>query len=303
MGEYADDAFDRGMTEWEYHEDNGCDDTCLEPGGCPHAFGGPFTPRRSFTKEEKMRYAHDKAYEEDIRTFYENPLPQESHDQAGVGRWGAGPLAPKNETGETPKMSNTKTSRKPFPTPKFRLSFPNLFQARAAVQGQEPKFSLVMIFEKGTDLAVLKQEVLAAAAEKWGADQSKWPKNITWPFRKGSEKAELGYPTDSIFASASSKMKPGVVDENVQPVMDPNAIYGGCYARATVTTYAWEYMGKAGVSFGLRNVQKWGDGEPFAGKSKPEDDFDAIPNPGGAAAGKPNTAVSAQAAGGPDLGI
>jgi hypothetical protein len=201
-------------------------------------------------------------------------------------------------------MANNKSNRKPVKTPEFRGSFPNLHKARAAVAGPEAKFSIVMIFEKGTDLAVLKQEVLAAASEKWGADQAKWPKNITWPFRKGAEKAELGYPADSIFASASSKMKPGVVDANVQPITEETEVYGGAYFRATVTTYAWEYMGKTGVSFGLRNVQKTRDGEPFAGKSKPEDDFDAIPTPGGAGTSQvTKAAVPAQAAGGPDLGI
>jgi len=35
-------------------------------------------------------------------------------------------------------------------------------------------------------------------------------------------------------------------------------------------------MGKHGVSFGLQNLQKMNDGEPFSGKTKAEDDFESI---------------------------
>ena len=46
-------------------------------------------------------------------------------------------------------------------TPEFRVSFPEVFQARAMEAGQEPKYSITMLFPKGCDLSALKK----AAAE------------------------------------------------------------------------------------------------------------------------------------------
>ena len=180
-------------------------------------------------------------------------------------------------------MTNEKKAK--LITPTFRVSFPAVFTPRKANEGDPnavAKYSVQMIFPKqGTDLTELKNAVRAAVVEKWGADKTKWPKKLVLPFRDGSEKDYDGYGPDTIFISASSKMKPGLVDENVQPIIEPSEFYGGCYARATVNAFAWEFMGKAGVSFGLRNIQKVKDGEPFGGGSRAENDFDAIATPGG----------------------
>lgn len=183
----------------------------------------------------------------------------------------------------------------------FRVSFPAVFAPKKANKNDtddKAKYSIQMLFKKTDDLSAMKAAARAAATEKWGP-QDKWPKpkdGLQLPFRDGSEKDFDGYGPDIIFVSASSKQKPGLVDENVQPIITADEFYGGCYARATVNAFAWEYMGKAGVSFGLRNIQKVKDGEPFGGKSKPENDFDAIPVEGGAAG-------ASAPAGEADLGI
>ena len=183
----------------------------------------------------------------------------------------------------------------------FRVSFPAVFAPKKANPNDtddKAKYSLHMLYPVTDPLTALRAACRIAATEKWGP-QDKWPKNLQLPFRKGEEKDYDGYGKGIIFVSASSKQKPGLVDENVQPIITADEFYGGCYARATVNAFAWEYMGKAGISFGLRNIQKVKDGEPFGGKSKPENDFDSIPMAeGGAAAG-----ASAGAAGEPDLGI
>lgn len=187
----------------------------------------------------------------------------------------------------------------------FRVSFPAVFAPRKAnPQDTEDKakYSIQMLFTKTDDLTAMRAACRAAATEKWGP-QDKWPKpkgGLQLPFRDGTEKDFDGYGPGVIFVNASSKQKPGLVDENVQPIITADEFYGGCYARATVNAFAWEYMGKAGVSFGLRNIQKVKDGEPFGGRSKPENDFDAIPVVGGDAAG---AAASSDGAVDNELGI
>lgn len=177
-------------------------------------------------------------------------------------------------------------------TPEFRASFADVFVPRAPEEGKEPVYAVTMLFAKDADLSALKAAAKAAAIEKWGADQNKWPKNLKLPFRDQGEKDYDGYEAGCIFVRASSKQKPGLVDANVQPIIDPSEFYSGCYARATVNAFAWggaaHQKGQNGVSFGLQNIQKIHDGEAFGGRSKPTDDFAPV---GGGVAGGPAPAA------------
>lgn len=167
-------------------------------------------------------------------------------------------------------------------TPVFRVSFPNVFEA-SSYNGGEAKFGLTMCFDNATDRGEMERILKEAAHEKWGA---KLPAGLRNAFRKGEEKGELqGYGPGITFAAATSKQKPGVVDANVQPILDRSEFYAGCYARATVTAYAYDKNGNKGVAFGLHNVQKVKDGERFDGRSNAEDDFDAVDVVGQAAEG------------------
>lgn len=179
-------------------------------------------------------------------------------------------------------------------TPKFRVSFPCVFEAKSAFDGQPKRYSLTMLFDKAA-LAkdpeqkklfdAMIQAVKDAAREKWG---DKIPANLRNPFRNGKEKEQFqGYGEGVVFVVTTSQTRPGLVNNQLQPIIEAEEFYAGCYARATVNAYAYEKMGNAGVSFGLHNIQKLGDGEPFSGRTKPEQDFDAIDQEI-AAAGKDN---------------
>jgi len=163
-------------------------------------------------------------------------------------------------------------------TPLFRVGFPRVFKARAVNEGGEEKFSIECLFASDADLKPLKQAAAAAAREKWGDNI---PKNLRSPFKDSGEKSDLdGFEEGCVHISPKSKYKPGLVDANMEPIIVDTEFYGGCYARASVNAYAYTHpQGGPGVSFGLLNVQKIDDGEPFSSRSNPEDDFDAIPQP------------------------
>ena len=58
-----------------------------------------------------------------------------------------------------------------------------------------------------------------------------------------------------------------------QDILDQSEVYSGCYCRFSVDFYP--FNGKQnGVAAGLNNIQKVCDGEPLAGGSRAEDDFD-----------------------------
>jgi len=162
-------------------------------------------------------------------------------------------------------------------TSKFRVSFPYVFRPAKPMQaGAEPKYSIVMLFPKGADLSALRKAAVEAATEKWGADQNKWPKNMRNPFRNQGEKQFEGYEEGAFFITATSKQRPGLVDQKLNDIIEDRDFYPGCYARASVKAFAYSQAGNHGVSFGLQNVQKLAEGDPLGGRTKPTDDFEAV---------------------------
>ena len=162
-------------------------------------------------------------------------------------------------------------------TPKFRLSFPELFEPKA-FEDQAAKYSIQMLFGKKTDLAPLKNVVKLAVKEKWGDNP---PKGIVYPFKDGNEKDLEGYE-DTIVVGAASKFKPQVVDQKIEAILTADDIYAGCFARAAINAYAWEYKNakgqvmKRGVSFNLESVQKLAEGERFVKRADASELFDEV---------------------------
>lgn len=166
-------------------------------------------------------------------------------------------------------------------TPTFRVAFPNIFE----VSKMSGKFGLTMLFnmeaiKSNPDQVILfkgmKELVKDAQIDKWKSVDDV-PDHYESPFKDGADKSDYqGYGEGVIFINATSKYQPGLVDQKKQDIIDPSKFYGGCHARATINAYAWGYMGKAGVSFGIQNIQLVKDDEPFGGRSTPEKDFDAL---------------------------
>ncbi len=177
-------------------------------------------------------------------------------------------------------MAKMDIAKKKCVTPQFRLSFPALAKPKA-FQDQEPKYSLVMLFDADDAEALkpLKRAAFNAATEKWGEDKTKWPKRLRWPFRDGNEKPETQGYEGKTFVSATSKAsaQPGMVDQKLQAILDvEKQLYSGCWARAEVIAYAYDVAGNRGISFSLQNVQKLKDDTPFSGRKRAEDVFDSV---------------------------
>lgn len=163
-------------------------------------------------------------------------------------------------------------------TPKFRVSYPNIFKPQMNKLSGKEEYSVTALFPKNADLTELKKAVQAVLEEEFGADKAKWPKTMRTPFRDQAERAKegvlpAGHEEGAIFINLKSKQRPGVVDENVQDILDPSQFYAGCWARASVRPYYYDQAGNKGVAFGLQNIQKIADGDPLSGRAKPENDF------------------------------
>lgn len=156
-------------------------------------------------------------------------------------------------------------------TPKFRVSFPNVFEP-TSFNGSKPNYNIQMIFDEDADLSEMEALVQKKAKEKFPKGK---PKKFKNPLRDGDEK-DMEMYKGKIFAGAKSLYKPGLVDKNLKDIINPEEFYPGCYARATLTAYGYDQAGNQGVAFGLQNIQKLGDGDRFGGKAEAANDFDVV---------------------------
>lgn len=172
-------------------------------------------------------------------------------------------------------------------TPEFRVSYPKVFKPERNDLNGRDEYSLVALFPKGADLSKLKAACKAACEKKWGADPKKWPKNLRDPFRDQGEREKEdddgnkympdGYVKGAVCINLKSTKRPGLVDAQLQDIIDDSDFYGGCYARAQVNAAAYDQKGNTGVSLYVNHIQKLRDGESFgSAKRNAADVFEAV---------------------------
>lgn len=167
-------------------------------------------------------------------------------------------------------------------TGKVRLSYCNLFQPRAVEEGQEAKYSCTILIPKSDKVTIQKIKAAIEAAKQAGISNvfgGKLPPNLKTPVHDGDgEKpngGEYGEECKGHYViNATSKQKPGIVDKNLNEILDSTEVYSGCYAKVSINFYAFSKSGNKGIACGLNNVQKIADGDYLGGRSRPEDDFE-----------------------------
>lgn len=96
---------------------------------------------------------------------------------------------------------------------------------------------------------------------------------IKLPLRDGDTEREDEAYAGHYFINANSKTAPQIVDKAVKPILDRDEVYSGCYARVSLSFYAFNSNGNKGVACGLGNIQKIRDGESLGGRSSAAEDF------------------------------
>lgn len=163
-------------------------------------------------------------------------------------------------------------------TGKVRLSYVHVFEPYAFNEGDEPKYSVVLIIPKSDKATLAKVKRAQEAAVELGI-RSKWkskkPKNLGNTLRDGDadESFDGEEFENSYVLRVSSKQQPGILDEHRNRMLDSTELYSGCYAYVSINFFPYAAMGNNGVSAGLNNIMKAGDAEPLGGRARAEDDF------------------------------
>lgn len=163
-------------------------------------------------------------------------------------------------------------------TGKVRFCYVNVFEPTAMKEGDTPKYNICILIPKEDAKTLEKINKAIEAAKQAGkaklADKNgKIPSNLKLPLRDGDdERGDDPAFEGMYFINANSNRKPSIVDKELNPIMDKEELYSGCYGRASINFYAFNTSSK-GIAAGLNNLQKLEDGEMLAGGSTPDEDF------------------------------
>jgi hypothetical protein len=164
--------------------------------------------------------------------------------------------------------------------PDTRWSYANVWEAKS-INGGTPKFSVSLIIPKSDTRTLNKIKAAIEAAYKEGESKLKGNgktvpplSSIKQPLRDGDiERPDDEAYANAYFVNANSATAPGIVDSNLDPILERSEVYSGVYGRASINFYAFNSNGNKGIACGLNNLQKIRDGESLGGKSRAEDDF------------------------------
>lgn len=160
-----------------------------------------------------------------------------------------------------------------------RLSYFNGWEPVSINGGAERYGVSVLIPKTDTEtINAINAAVDAAIEEGIAKFGGKKPNKaaIKTPLRDGDVERDDEAYKGHYFLNANSLTAPQIVDKAVKPILDRNEVYSGCFARVSLSFYAFNVNGNRGVACGLGNIQKIRDGEPLGGRMNAADDFTTL---------------------------
>lgn len=162
-----------------------------------------------------------------------------------------------------------------------RFSYVHVFEPTSVGEDGPEKYNVSIIIPKSNTKALekIRKAIETTFNDSIGFFGGKLPKIWKNPLRDGDTEKEDEAYDGSMFISANSKFRPGVVDKDLQPIIDPEEFYSGCWGNVSINFYPFSVNGNKGIACGLCNIQKTKDDERLGGTgASAEADFAGIDN-------------------------
>jgi hypothetical protein len=183
-----------------------------------------------------------------------------------------------------------------------------LFEPQRGPNGEgDPKHSATFGFPPDHPVvALLKAAFQKVATEKWGAKAGEvylaLKAGNKLCLHDGDAKADKEGYKGNLYLSASNKLKPLVIDGQLQPVAaNSGLIYSGCYVNGTVQLWAQDNKFGKRINASLKGVQKLRDGPRLSGGGVSSvEEYEAIPDAAPSEGATSPAAAGATTGGNPD---
>lgn len=172
------------------------------------------------------------------------------------------------------------------------ISFPQVFEPRAAVQGSEPRFSVQVLLEPGDpQIQQIQQQIEQAKADTWPSGA---PGNLRTPLQPYDDKYAGKNYYDPQFSgwyvltcNAKQNDPPAVVNEQRQPIIDRGEVFSGVVAQVA--------HGIAGYNQGAQGIGGFLNGLLVTNQEPPKGRLDGKPSVDQMFAQAPASTAQAQA--------
>jgi len=158
-----------------------------------------------------------------------------------------------------------------------------------AKKNKDGKYALDILIKK-TDKATIQkitdcvEDAVAygvAEYKPWGGKAPKKEKLIVLRDGDDRDDEDENY-AGHYYIPLTSKNMPGLVDRELNEILDAEEIYAGCYIRAQISIVPMSFEGQKMLGRYINHIQFWKDGEALGGgRTSPsaafDDDFDEKP--------------------------
>lgn len=159
-------------------------------------------------------------------------------------------------------------------------SYVNVWTPKQIADNATPKYSISCIIKKDSpDVEKVRKAIKAAYDEgqaKLKGNGKTVPalENLKTPLRDGdAERSDDPAYKGCYFINANSLTAPGIVDVDVNPILDHSEVYSGCRGRVSISFYCFNNSGNKGIAASLNNLQKISDDTPLGSKPTAASDF------------------------------
>lgn len=168
-------------------------------------------------------------------------------------------------------------------TPTGTLSFQNLFvpQPKGGVADAPLVFGGTLIFKKEAQKSDAYKKLVdecKSLADKLAKEKKIPLGKIALPIKDAEAEGKTkynGFEPGDTFINPTTKYRPGVVGPNKEAIDDADDVWSGQLARFSVSPFAYNVSGNAGVSLSLNAVQiKKLDAERLDGRADASSQFD-----------------------------
>lgn len=164
-------------------------------------------------------------------------------------------------------------------TPVCTLSYNDLFEAKAGLDGGEPKYRATLMFDSKEELAQpvklpgrpdslsLRDAIMNVKRAQWGDDKTKWPTEkhpvvVDGNTKKQQDGTQNPYTANKwiITAKTGAGYPPIILNQQNQPATR-DQIFMGDLVQAQILLRPYIMGGNAGVTLRLVAIKKVADGE------------------------------------------
>ena len=125
------------------------------------------------------------------------------------------------------------------------------------------EYSLVFVVPKNETKTIKKlndsfDKVIRLNSKFW---ENKFDNDTIEFLKDGDKLSNNEHFKNTYYLKLSSRVKPELVDKDINRILDLNELYDGCYGRVSMTLYPFKIQEELGVTCELNNIQKLKEGE------------------------------------------